>query len=129
VLVVGDLSVWQPAGGRALEELWLHLRLLFCRAVWVLHSRRAALGHPFSHSAVVALTASWVGLAIRRDWLRVSVNLGGMAALPSWCVITKSYELSQAEFCERWCLNGVLASVALGAPGGQPELRVHVPRL
>jgi hypothetical protein len=31
VLLLGDESVWAPAGGEAAQGLWLHLRLLFCR--------------------------------------------------------------------------------------------------
>ena len=129
VLVVGDHTVWRPAGGRRFEELWLHLRLLFCRAVWVLHSRRAVHGQPFSAAAVASLTASWVGLAVRRDWLRVCVTLGGVAALPSWCVVSQRYALSQDEFCDRWCLGEVLAHVDPGGAFAPPGLRVHVPRL
>ena len=121
--------MWLPSGGQVYEELWLHLRLLFCRAVWVLHSRWAAHGHAFSASAVVALAASWVEFAIRRDWLRVSVSLGGVAALPSWCVVAKCYALTQAEFAGRWCPGGVLAHVDTCGPSGRPVLQVHVPRL
>ena len=42
VLVVGDRSVWEPEGGRYGWELWSHLRLLFCRSVWSLTSKRRA---------------------------------------------------------------------------------------
>jgi hypothetical protein len=34
VLLAGDHAVWDPGGGEAGAELWTHLRLLFCRAVW-----------------------------------------------------------------------------------------------
>ena len=33
MILLGDNSVWAPAGGEKAEGLWLHLRLLFCRAV------------------------------------------------------------------------------------------------
>ncbi len=35
VLLAGDHTVWDPGGGDAGAELWTHLRLLFCRAVWL----------------------------------------------------------------------------------------------
>ena len=43
VLVVGDRTVWSPGGGDV-WELWTHLRLEFCRAVWRLTARRASTG-------------------------------------------------------------------------------------
>ena len=57
VLVVGDMSVWEPEGGRYGWELWSHLRLLFCRSVWSLTSKRRASGRLFAAAAVVAMTA------------------------------------------------------------------------
>ncbi len=70
----------------------------------------------FSASAVVALTSSWLRRAIRLDWLRVSADLAGTElTLPSWCVIHKRFNLSQAGFIERWCLNNVLAEVSSDA--------------
>jgi hypothetical protein len=59
VLLAGDHAVWDPGGGEAgAEQLWTHLRLLFCRAVWYLRCCRVAHGQVFSASAVVALTSS-----------------------------------------------------------------------
>ncbi len=75
VLLAGDHTVWDPGGGEAGAELWTHLRLLFCRAVWYLRCCRVAHGQVFSASAVVALTSSWLRRAIRLDWLRVSADL------------------------------------------------------
>jgi hypothetical protein len=83
----------------------------------------------FSASAVVALASSWLRRAIRLDWLRVSADLAGTAlTLPSWCVIHKRFNMSQAGFIERWCLNNVLAEVSSGADGSA-VVRVHVPPL
>jgi hypothetical protein len=84
------------------------LQNLFCRAVWYLLYLRCCPGWPmaqvFSASAVVALTSSWLRRAIRLDWLRVSADLAGTApTLPSWCVIHKRFDMSQAEFIKRWC--------------------------
>jgi hypothetical protein len=89
-----------------------------------------AHGQVFSASAVVALTSSWLRQAISRlDWLRVSADLAGTAlTLPSWCVIHKRFNMSQAGFIERWCLNNVLAEVSSGADGSA-VVRVHVPPL
>ena len=46
VLVVGDRSVWEPEGGRYGWELWSHLRLLFCRSVWSLTSKKSSKALP-----------------------------------------------------------------------------------
>ena len=129
VLLAGDHAVWDPGGGEAGAELWTHLRLLFCRAVWYLRCCRVAHGQVFSASAVVALASSWIRRAIRLDWLRVSADLAGTAlTLPSWCVVHKRFNMSQAGFIERWCLNNVLAEVSSGADGSA-VVRVHVPPL
>jgi hypothetical protein len=67
---------------------------------------------------VVALASSWLRRAIRLDWLRVSADLAGTAlTLPAWCVIHKRFNMSQADFIERWCLDNVLAEVSSGADG------------
>ncbi len=109
-------------------ELWTHLRLLFCRAVWHLRCRRVADGQQvFSAAAVVALTAAWIERAVRLDWLRVSTDLAGASTtLPSWCTIHKRFDLSQEAFAQRWCLGTVLAHVSTNAVGAQ-TLSVHVP--
>ena len=121
--------MWDPGGGEAGAELWTHLRLLFCRAVWYLRCCRVAHGQVFSASAVVALTSSWLRRAIRLDWLRVSADLAGTApTLPSWCVIHKRFNMSQADFIKRWCLNNVLAEVSSDADGSA-VVRVHLPWL
>ena len=86
----------------------------------------------FSASAVVALTFSWLRRAIRLDWLRVSADLAGTAPiLPSWRVIHKRFDMSQAEFIKRWCLNNVLNVLAESSSDadGSAVVRVHVPPL
>jgi hypothetical protein len=40
VLLPGDHTVWDPGGGEAGAELWTHLCLLFCRAVWYMRCCR-----------------------------------------------------------------------------------------
>ncbi len=88
-----------------------------------------AHGQVFSASAVVALISSWLRRAIRLDWLRVSADLAGTApTLLSWCVIHKRFDMSQAEFIKRWCLNNVLAESSSDADGSAVG-RVHVPPL
>jgi hypothetical protein len=76
---------------------------------------------------------SWLRRAIRLDcWLRVSADLAGTApTLPSWCVIHKRFDMSQAEFIKRWCLNNVLAEPSSDADGSAvvAVVRVHVPPL
>jgi len=128
VLLAGDHTVWAPGGGDAGLELWAHLRLLFCRAVWHMRCRRVSGGrHEFSSSAVVAMAAAWVEHAVRLDWLRVSTDLAGAStALPSWCVIHKRFDLSQEDFARRWCLGAVLAHVSTDETGSR-ALCVHVP--
>jgi hypothetical protein len=54
VLLAGDHTVWDPGGGDAGAELWTHLRLLFCHAVWYLRCCRVAHhGQVFTAAAVV----------------------------------------------------------------------------
>ena len=127
VLLAGDHTVWDPGGGDAGRELWTHVRLLFCRAVWQLRCDRVVRGQVFTAGAVVALTAALVERAIRLDWLRVTVDLAGASTtLPAWCTIHKHFDLSQADFSQRWCLGAVLAHVSAGSDGS-PVLCVHVP--
>ena len=92
VVLLGDESVWQPVGGRGPAGLWLHLRLLFCRAVWAQAGCRSAgpVGAD-GWRAVVATTSAWLSRAIRQDWLRVTATLTGAAVLPSWCVLDKRF--------------------------------------
>jgi hypothetical protein len=127
VLLLGDLGVWAPLGGLGPERLWLHLRLLLCRAVWVM-ACKARSGEIAAGQGVVALVRAWVSRAIRQDWLRVSATLPGAAVLPSWCVIEQRYQLTQEQFEDRWCLNGTLAHIDTTA-AGCPLLCVHVPGL
>ena len=98
VILLGDASVWEPAGGSAARSRWLHLRLLFCRAVWSVVCRRKTAGTPVSSAAVVRLAAAWIARAVRLDWLRVSAALPGAAALPTWCVIEERFRLTQDQF-------------------------------
>lgn len=88
VILLGDGTVWAPRGGPAAEELWLHLRLLFCRAVWS-HAGRSGVGVAGDRAAaaVVATAASLIARSIRLDWLRVAASLPGASVLPSWCVV------------------------------------------
>jgi hypothetical protein len=66
VLVVGDKTVWSPGGGDV-WELWTHLRLEFCMAVWRLTARRASTGQAFSATSVVEMTASELERSICLD--------------------------------------------------------------
>ena len=118
--------MWAPRGGVAAEELWLHLRLLFCRAVWAHAGQSCASGAADRAAAVVATAAGLIARAIRLDWLRVAASLPGASVLPSWCVIGTSYLLTQGQFQDRWCVNGVLAHTDASAAG--LALHVHVPR-
>jgi hypothetical protein len=80
-----------------------------------------------SPAAVVAATAALIARAIRLDWLRVTASLPGAAVLPSWCVIDKTFQLTQEQFQERWCASNILAHIAVSVAGGV-ALHVHVPR-
>jgi hypothetical protein len=95
VLLLGDLGVWVPSGGHVPESLWLHLRLLLCRAVWLL-ACKARTGELVTWQAAVAMIWPWVSRAVRQDWLRVSDMLSGAAVQPSWCVIGKRYQLTHS---------------------------------
>ncbi len=101
--------------------------LLPCGLALAVLQARVASGQVFTAVAVVALTAAWVARAVRLGWLRVSTDLAGTAtALPSWCLIHERFDLSQADFSQRWCLGNVLAHVSTDA-AGLPALCVHVP--
>ena len=114
VLVVGDKSVWSPGGGDV-WELWTHLRLEFCQAVWRLTTRRASTGQAFTAAAVVQMTAAALERSICLDWARVGAGQGNS-------VEDKRVRLESADFDDRWLLRGVLAD----REGG--TLQVHVPR-
>jgi hypothetical protein len=78
---------------------------------------------------MVALTTSWIKRAIRFDWLRVTTDLAGTApTLPSWCAIHRRFDLSQADFVQRWCIGTVLAHVSSDT-AGSAAVRVHVPTM
>ena len=95
---------------------------------WHLRCHRVATGKVFTAAAVVGLTAAWVGRAIRLDWLRVVADLTRAHTLPSWCIIHKRFNLSQADFSKRWCLGDVLAQVSSDGTGLPTSSRcVHVP--
>ncbi len=127
VLLLWDLDVWLPSGGYGPESLWLHLRLLLCRVVWLL-ACKARAGEPVTWRGAVAVTRAWVSRAIRQDWLRVSDTLPGAEVLPSWCVIDKRYQLTQEQFqAFSWCLNDVLAHIDKPAAAGSFAPCVHVP--
>jgi hypothetical protein len=126
VLLLGDAAVWSPAGGEAHRSLWLHLRLLWCRAVWA-RTCAASPGEGLSWRAVVGVLRAWVSRAIRLDWLRVCTSLPGAADLPSWCVLSDRCHLTQERFQDRWCIGAVLAHVDSVAAGGPAALSVHVP--
>jgi hypothetical protein len=128
VLLLGDSAVWAPAGGDGHGSLWLHLRLLFCRAVWVCACRAKAEGGDGSWQAVVAMVHAWVSRAIRQDWLWVSASLPGAAVLPSWCAMDKCFQLTQDQFRDRWCINDILAHIDTDTSvAGRSALCVHVP--
>ncbi len=128
VLLAGDHTVWDPGGGEAGAELWTHLRLLFfffnrafCSAVRC--GTNAAAEWPMCMCSllllsVVALTSSWLRRAIRLHWLLTLQGRRRHCLLGHWCVIHKRFDMSQAEFIQRWCLtNNVLAEVSSDADG------------
>ncbi len=54
---------------------------------------------------MVALTAAGIARAVWLEWLRVSNDLAGTAtALPSWCLIHKRFDPSQADFSQAGAL-------------------------
>ena len=114
VLVVGDQSVWSPGGGDV-WELWTHLRLEFCHAVWRLTTRRASTGQVFAAAAVVEMAAAALERSICLDWARVGAGQGNS-------VEDKRVRLESEDFDARWLRRGVLADRDNGT------LQVHVPR-
>jgi hypothetical protein len=115
VLVVGDKSVWSPGGGDGVWELWTHLRLEFCHAVWRLTTRRASTGQVFAAAAVVEMAAAALERSICLDWARVGAGQGNS-------VEDKRVRLESEDFDARWLRRGVLADRDNGT------LQVHVPR-
>jgi hypothetical protein len=74
IIVSGARHLWSPPGpGNAAWDLWTHLRLQYCFAVWTLTTRRNRTGRSFDSAAVVAVAAAALERAIRHDWLRLSV--------------------------------------------------------
>jgi hypothetical protein len=63
VLLLGDESVCKRAGGNNAQGLWLHLRLVLCRAVWASVPRRRARGTAVSSAAVIEKAVGAPGLA------------------------------------------------------------------
>jgi hypothetical protein len=114
VLVVGDQSVWSPGGGDV-WELWTHLRLEFCHAVWRLTTRRASTGQVFAAAAVVEMAAAALERSICLDWARVGAGQGNS-------VEDKRVRLESEDFDARWLRRGVLADRDDGT------LQVHIPR-
>ena len=114
VLVVGDRTVWSPGGGDV-WELWTHLRLEFCRAVWRLTARRASTGQAFTATSVVEMAAAELERSICLDWARLGAGQGSS-------VEDRRVRLESEDFNDRWLLRGVLADRAGGT------LQVHVPR-
>ncbi len=57
------------------------------------------------------------GLSSWTEWLRVVADLTRARTLPSWCIIHKRFNLSQADFSKRWCLGDVLAQVSSDGSG------------
>jgi hypothetical protein len=59
----------------------------------------------------------------------VTTDLAGVSAsLPIWCAVHTRFDLSQADFEERWCLGGVLARAHVPMDAaGLAALCVHVP--
>ena len=114
VLVVGDKNIWS-AGGKDAWELWTHLRLEFCRAVWRLTARRTSTGQVFTAAAVVEMAASELERSICLDWARVGAGQGNS-------VEDKRVRLESEDFDARWLRRGVLADRDSGT------LQVHVPR-
>ncbi len=77
--------------------------------------------------ALYASTTVLIRRAVRLDRLRVSTDLAGAAPmLPSWCVLHRRFDMSQADYVQRWCLGAVLADVSSDA-AGSAVARVHVP--
>jgi hypothetical protein len=128
IIVSGARHLWSPPGpGNAAWDLWTHLRLQYCFAVWTLTTRRNRTGRSFDSAAVVAVAAAALERAIRHDWLRLSVAAERLPDMPTWCTLGLSrVQLKPEVFRERWLARGVLADLAEG--GGRDALRVHVPR-
>jgi hypothetical protein len=128
IIVSGARHLWSPPGpGNAAWDLWTHLRLQYCFAVWTLTTRRNRTGRGFDSAAIVAVAAAALERAIRHDWLRLSVAAERLPDMPTWCTLGLSrVQLKPEVFRERWLARGVLADLAEG--GGRDALRVHVPR-
>ncbi len=107
VLLLGDESVWAPAGGEAAQGCGCICG--FCSVVLFGPSFAMAglRGGGVSPAAVVAAATAFIARAIRLGWLRVTASscLMQLPVLPSWCVIDTTFQLTQEQFQKRWCVN------------------------
>ncbi len=112
MLVLGDLSVWNPTGEGCLE-LWVHLRLLFCKAVWHLTTLRGSCGAQFTPAQVIDHTAASFHRAISMDWLRISLGARDASELPAWCRLSdKRIRLELYVVRQRWMIRQACAGSA-----------------
>lgn len=64
LLPLGNAGVWAPsAGSPGSKGLWLHLRLLLCRAIWAV-ACKSPCGESVVWQGVVAMVRAWVSRAI-----------------------------------------------------------------
>jgi hypothetical protein len=127
------LGEGQPSGGGAgASELCHHVRLRLLHAVWRARCVRAAApeGTAAPHlgaAAIVAMAVAAIEQDIRRDWHRVQHDVRLQAGVSAAMFAGHADPmLPLSEFERRWCVGGVLASVA-GGPGGE-RLVVSIPR-
>ena len=113
VWLVDEGGAWRPP--RPARWLWDTLRCTLLLSAWSLGRRRRSGGPQFSSAAVVDACVRAIERRVLADWQRVRGDVTGVAGTSPWWFRGRHVGLTLAEFEERWCHGGVVASVA---PGG-----------
>lgn len=118
-----DSSAFQP--GANLQFLWTYLRLLMLRSIWAARCSKAG---PSAHTsqAVVSRFVSTLQQQVNRDWRRVKTDIRYTAGVPASWFRGRNPELEVDEFKAKWCVNGVIASVAAHPVHGAATLTLHI---
>jgi hypothetical protein len=113
VWLVGDEGAWRPP--QEARWLWDTLRCTLHATAWSLGRRRRAGGPQFSPAALVDTFVGKIERRVEADWQRVGSDVTSVAGTSPWWFRGRRVTLTLADFEERWCCGGVVASVT---PGG-----------
>lgn len=110
VLLLDDRSDWAPA--RSVAALWQHLRLLLLESLFLAQSAPAA--QPHAAKAVVSRFIAVLRRQVEADWQRVQADIRWRAGVPFTWFRGRDPNLDLDDFAKRWCVNGVIATIAGG---------------